>query len=216
MKAVLFASAAALLVPAAPASGRPPVGGLGQSHHASTGAAATNLLAVNGAQLGMTLEAWQLLPRGSDSRVNPACFVSARLPSGLPRTVTAPSASTLVCSYVARYGKTVLPQSFPLTATFQARSPSYVFVGGRLSQIVFRTSVDAFNALDALFTARFGPPAQTIRDNAALGHGVTVPRVRREWRNAAEDLWVVDPASSLDQLTVRYSLATGRAAVPPS
>lgn len=185
---------------------------------ASQGLSTANPLGVNGARLGMTFQAWKALPpeAGSMSNVTASCADHPR-PSGLVRPVVlSPSPGDLICSYVAIYGQTVLQQSFPLTTAYLARRPAYAFVDGRLSQIQFHASINAFSDLDALATARFGAPVRTLRDTVDMGHGLKVARVRREWRHARQDVWIVDPSERLDQLLVRYGVAGAAPPLPQS
>jgi hypothetical protein len=163
MKALLFALVAATL-PVGVAHGQPAAGAGVKT--LSSAPPPADLLGVNGAQLGMTLEAWKALPykAGPTSHMTTSCMASPEPAGGVQRVQTSQRSNLFVCSYVTRYGQTVLQQSFPLTAAFLARSPSYAFVDGRLSRIEFHTSVNAFISLDALLTARFGAPVQTVRD----------------------------------------------------
>lgn len=218
MKVILLAFAAASLAPGAATQRQPAAGAAVNSPRPSPATPAADPLDVNGARLGMILQAWEALPynSGPTSHVTTSCTAQSRPQPGFQRVRASDRPGALVCSYVARYGETVLQQAFPLTASFLAREPSYLFLDGRLSGIEFRTSVNAFNHLDALFTARFGPPIQTLRDMLTTGYGLSIPRVRREWRTARADIWIIDPSARLDQLIVRYSLADATPSIPNS
>jgi hypothetical protein len=87
------------------------------------------------------------------------------------------------------------------------RDPKYDFVGGRLSRVEFRTSIDAFNDLTARFEARYGPANQTLRDDVETRSGLDLPRVRKIWRLPSGTVEIIDPATPPTQLDVQF---TGR------
>ncbi len=206
MKAARFVLATLCLFPGGAALGQSAADSGAKSTITTKPRSASDLLEVNGARLGMTLDAWRSLPYrpAPDSHLTTACTTEAGSARRLEMAQTPKRPGVLSCSYVARYGRIVLQDAFPLTETFLARTPHYTFIDGQLARIEFHTSVNAFNDLDALFTARFGPPVTTVRDNLNIGHGRKLPRVRREWRNAGTAVWIVDPSERPDQLIVRY------------
>ncbi|HZC16182.1 MAG TPA: hypothetical protein VE309_05430 [Caulobacteraceae bacterium] len=148
-----------------------------------------------GARLGMGLDAWKALayPGRNPAEVATACAAG---PVSTPGVV--------VCTYAQRAGSLDLPLSIPLSGTWLVRSPRYDFVGGRLSRIEFRTSIDAFNDLTARFEAKYGPATQTLNDNLTTRDGLNLPRVRKIWRLPAGSIEIVDPTTPPTQLAVRF------------
>ena len=148
-----------------------------------------------GAQLGMGLDAWKALayPGHGPNEVVAACAAG---PASAPGGV--------VCTYAQRAGSFDLPLSIPLSGTWLVRDPRYDFVGGRLSRIEFRTSIDAFNDLTARFEAKYGPATQTLNDDVTTRDGRDLPRVRKIWRLPAGSIEIVDPTTPPTQLAVRF------------
>lgn len=212
VRVLVSAIAAATLLAGSAALGQPLGGGAVKTLQT---APVGGPLAQSGARLGMSLDDWRSLPDRlwPSSHVVPSCVPDSGS-TGLSQGATSSPAGVLECSYRARDGKTLYQQSFPLFGSFVARAPSFAFVDGRLSQIRFRTSVDAFSRLDAWFTRQLGPPVQTMRDDVRFGQGFTFPRVRRHWRRGDVDVWLIDPSRRPDQLAVRYG-APGRGLAPP-
>ena len=100
--------------------------------------------------------------------------------------------------------KTTALSRLPCPGDLRARSPSFEFVGGRPSKMEFQASVDGFNNLDNWLTDRLGAPVQTVRHGVRFSHGPTFSRVRRHWRKAGVDAWLIDPSRHPEELTVRY------------
>jgi hypothetical protein len=184
---------------------------------APTAGQAAPALALKGARLGMTLAQWRALPFGGDTaqHISGLCADApapvgagrrkARKPPGQP--------PVLLCSYVARYGRVIVPESFALTPAFLARDPEYYFTGGRLSKIEFHVSVDGFNALVALFRGRYGLENQTVRDSVTIEHGLELQRVQKIWRLPGGSLRITDPSSVYNELLVQYE-ASGAGHLP--
>ena len=146
-------------------------------------------------------------PQGSTADVATACSNDAA-PDATSRASFDASGSgpqVVVCFYVARIGRYALAQDFPLTKTYLARSPKFTFVSGRLARIEFKSSINAFDDLVALFEARFGPASQTVRDQIRTPFGLTLPRVQNIWRRPDGLVRITDPSDSLDQLAVDFT-----------
>jgi hypothetical protein len=165
-------------------------------------------LRVNGAMLGMSLQAWKNLPppSGPESRAEPLCSddmatkqLAALSASGGERDPTA-----MVCVYASRYGSYVLPQSLPLTSRYRKREPRFLFVDGQLKEIRYLTSPDAFSALVAQMDAAYGPAISTLRDTQASTAGQRFS-VRKRWRTASGTVEIVDPAPDRAHLLVRVT-----------
>lgn len=168
--------------------------------------------AVGGAHLGMSLAAWKALPRapGLSARAVPSCSegtTNADL-AGVPRRPESPRRTTIICSYMARYGAMTLTQSVSLTAKYRARDPHFTFTDGRLSAVRFYTSIDAFNALTAKFIKAYGAPSTTIRDKTSFSDGALLPRVQMVWRWEGQSIRLTDPAGQPNQLEVNVSATT--------
>lgn len=151
-------------------------------------------LSFGGAMLGMSKADWlQLVPGG--------------VTAGRAAATCAPAPdATVSCTYATRYGQETLPQAIPLSGGYLAREPTYVFVSDRLRRIEFRTSLNAFNALDARFTQRFGPPSLTLRQTLPAHSGPKLNRVVRAWRAPGGVVRIIDPSTArLDSLSVVYT-----------
>ena len=159
------------------------------------------------AWLGMTLAQWRALRRADegDGHVSASCTGVAGGDGAGPLKIaaSAPPRSAEVCSYIDRYGRIALPQSIALTSTYRTSNPEYYFVGGALSKIEFRVSIDAFNALVAQFRARYGWESRTVRDSVTAS-GMVFPRVQKVWRLPNGSIRIVDPSSRYNDLLVRY------------
>lgn len=185
----LGASAAARAQSPGPAPQSPP----GPAHEDG------QTLQFKGARLGMTIAQWKALPYpgGASTHVETACVDS-------PNRSADPGARVVVCSYVTRYGRIELPQSFAFTATRLARDPSYAFVDGKLARIEFQTSIDAFDELDARFATLYGhgQDGQTLRDQHA-----DVARVQKIWRTPGGTVRIIDPSPRPSLLSVQFTSA---------
>jgi hypothetical protein len=171
--------------------------------------AASGSLEFNGARLGMSLSEWKLMPRaeGSPADVTATCSDEA-VPDSASRvkfSTSAPAPPLVVCSYAARLGGYMLSEDLPLTKTYFARNPKYYFLSGRLAKIEFRSSINAFGDLVAVFEAKFGQESQTIRDQIRTPFGLKLPRVQKIWRLPDGLVRIVDPSASLDQLVVDFT-----------
>ena len=156
-------------------------------------------LSFGGASLGMSKADWlQLVPSGvTTGRAAASCA---------PAAGVAAAGAAVSCTYATRYGQVTLPQAIPLSGGYLARAPTYVFVGDRLRRIEFRTSLNAFNALDARFTQRFGPPSLTLRQAVPTHSGPKLDRVVRAWRAPGGVVRIIDPSTARpDSLSVVYT-----------
>jgi hypothetical protein len=162
-----------------------------------------------GARLGMGLAEWKALayPGRNPAQVQTLCSDDSTGTAGGHLGAGAPGqgAQTVVCTYTSRLGSVTLPLSFPLTNIYLVREPKYDFVGGRLSRVEFRTSIDAFNDLTARFEARYGPASQTLRDDVTTRDGFDLPRVRKIWRLPSGSVEIIDPSTPPTQLAVQFS-----------
>ena len=104
----------------------------------------------------------------------------------------------------------------PIDGGFYARRTRYVFRDGRLSEIGFMTSPNAFDAVVARIDAQIGPAQQTRRDTVRV-FGRTLPRVRMRSSGSAGAVTLVNPAAT-GVLTVDYAAGTAQSggSAPPS
>jgi hypothetical protein len=162
-----------------------------------------------GARLGMTIAAWKALPYPGRSKAHVIAACSDDPSAVIRDALTAESGrrrgGAIVCAYITHYGQKVLVQPFALTKVYFARTPLYEFVGGKLSKIAFRTSIDAFNDLMARLQSRYGPVNQTVRDEVNLRDDLRVPGVKEIWRRSDGMIDIDDPsASAPNDLTVQF------------
>jgi hypothetical protein len=170
------------------------------------GGAAAAPLAFGGATIGMSLSAWRALapPDGVDPTARPACSSDTRVvaagssalsPALLP-------GGEVACAYASVYGRTVLISAAPLAGRYVADDLRFVFAEGRLDEIDFRTSVDAYNVVEAQLSARYGPPTATTRVWAQTAIG-RLARVQQTWSASGGTVTLTDPAKPLSDLQVR-------------
>jgi hypothetical protein len=163
--------------------------------------AAADLFAINGAKLGMSLQAWQALPRPGPAPDHVATECKPVAP-GAVRAV----GRDLECRYVAKYGAYALPTSFPLIGHGRIRRPVFEFVAGRLAAIRFRTTTDVFSQVMLVLRRTYGPPKRIVRDTVRI-EGVDLPRVQASWCGAGETITLTDPSPNPDRLAVRIAAA---------
>jgi hypothetical protein len=167
---------------------------------------AADIFAINGAQLGMSLQAWQALPRpgpAPDHVVTKCNWIGA----GVARRSPA-AGRRLECRYVAKYGPNELPVSFPLSERIRIRKPVFEFVGGRLSAVRFRATTNAFSDLMAILHRGYGPPQRIVRDIVRV-EGLGLPRVQATWRAAGVTVTLTAPSPNPNRLEVRLGVASG-------
>jgi hypothetical protein len=104
----------------------------------------------------------------------------------------------------------------PLGGGYFARALDYRFIGGRLAQIRFRSSVDGFAFVVAKFKHDFGAPAGELRDDINL-YNHQFPHVAFTWRNGRSTIQMSDPATP-DQLevTITFDADKSRLAGAPA
>lgn len=89
----------------------------------------------------------------------------------------------------------------PLGGKYFAREPAYRFVGGRLAQITFHSSIDGFSWVTARLKKDNGQPSDIRRDTVRL-QGVSLPHVLMTWKNGRSTIALDDPVQSISQLDV--------------
>jgi len=175
---------------------------------APVSACAATTPSFNGAQLGMSLSAWRSLapPEGAGPDALPSCSDDSRVATIAhnPLSATLSDSGVVTCAYVDRFGHTVLPHSMRLDATYRADDVQYRFDRGRLAEIRFRASVDAFSDVMSLLERQYGPPTATVRDEVRTPDG-RFARVTQIWRTADDAITLVDPSDALTQLEVSLS-----------
>jgi hypothetical protein len=154
-------------------------------------------LEFQGARLGMSLKDWQAVPvpLGAGPDAIPVC--TDREPSlhitSYPLSAREVRTGVVLCSYKARFGHDVLTHSIDVDRNFSAQSVAYVFRRGRLDQIRFVASTDAYGDIRRLFGLR------PLSGGAAIG-GRGVGRTRT-WRVAGGAV-KIGPGPNPSELTV--------------
>jgi len=196
--ALLLIMGAAAQATTAPAVQRRPGGGLAVP------------AALSAARLGMSLGEWKALPfpGAPDARVQPVCSNDPGAGRGdfLALSASDRRAGAVVCGYAARYGTFALSEALPLDQRYLATRVRYVFVGGRLAQIRYRASRDAFDDLIAILKSAYGPPRATQRDTMKTSMG-RLDRVQMTWSAPTSRAVLTDPADSALDIGVQVSAA---------
>jgi hypothetical protein len=191
MNPVLLATVAVALVGPSPAQTEAPV-------------------AFDGAALGMSINDWKSLPlpAGVGPDATPACapVTTAKPIPGRPLAAMTQRVNEQACAYDARFGHDILPHSIQLDARYRATGLRYLFVAGRLSEIDFSASVDAYSDVMAMLDSGFGTPSRTVRDSVRTSVGL-FPRVHQTWRTPGGDVDLVDPGPDPVALSVRFTAA---------
>lgn len=102
----------------------------------------------------------------------------------------------------------------PLGGGYFARDLDYRFLDGRLVQIRFRSSVDAFSWVTARLKKDDGQPTAIARDELAHS-GKRLPHVTMTWKNGRSTIALSDPAPSLIQLGVTITRDAAASRLPP-
>lgn len=152
-------------------------------------------LGFDGATLGMSLADWKTLTPPADAGVD-----------AQPVCTPQPTPGQVACAYDSEVGHETLPLQLRLDDRYRARNVAYVFTSGRLTEIRFSTSVDAYSDVVAMLTTRYGPPSRTQRDTIKSEVG-RLQRVRQVWRTPAGVVSLADPAPTPTALTVRMDAA---------
>lgn len=174
---------------------------------------AASPLAFKGAELGMTMEAWRSLsaPAGAGPQAKPICSDDARLAGDAAsplRAADKPADDVVVCSYGDVYGQDVLLRSIQLDPAYRALDVRYLFARGRLTEIQFDASIDAYDDVMNLLTKSYGPPTATIRDSIRSSIG-RLERVRQAWRTPGGTIRLDDPSPTLTGMIVRFVAPEG-------
>jgi hypothetical protein len=88
-----------------------------------------------------------------------------------------------------------------LGGKYFAREPTYRFLNGRLAQIRFHSSIDAFSWVTARLKKDDGQPSAIRRDTVRL-QGVDLPHVLMTWKNGRSTITLNDPVETISQLDV--------------
>jgi len=97
----------------------------------------------------------------------------------------------------------------PIGGGYLARDLTYRFVGGRLAQIRFHSSIDAFAFVVARLKHDFGEPSDIHRNDVSLD-GRVFPHVAFVWRNGRSTTRMSDP-NTAGQLAVEITLDAAKA-----
>lgn len=165
------------------------------------------IVGLPGIQLGMTLDAWQALPfpGKSTAKIEPVCANDGADPAGEQvRAASDRQPGVVICAYLGRYGRFVVPEPIDLGPRVQARRMRFTFVKGRLQSIEYHVSTDVFDDLTNRLTKRYGQPSKVARDNVRTEAGV-FPRVRETWTTPRGVLEVTDPVRPFNELSVSLS-----------
>jgi hypothetical protein len=167
-------------------------------------------LSFEGAVLGMTLGAWKSLspPPGVGPTAAADCGpgVVAALRANRIAAAT-PDAGEATCAYDARFGDAVLLHSAKLDDHDRIEALRYRFTDGRLSEIDFTASVDAYNDIVARLTHDYGPPSRTDRGSVRTSVR-RFAQVQKTWSAAGGVVTLTDPTDNPLRLSVRIAGAS--------
>ena len=180
-------------------------------------------LSFKDAQLGMTLAEWRSLapPEGAGADALPACSDDPRIVTRAynPLSATLRASDVVDCGYEDLFGQTALPHSILLDARYRANDLQYRFIRGRLAEIRFEASIDAYNDVTAMLEHQYGPPNKMTRDFAHNADGRSA-RVTQTWWSPSGEIMLVDPSDDPTQLQVSMTAPDGgqahRAIASPS
>jgi hypothetical protein len=165
-------------------------------------------LSLKGAELGMTLTEWRSLapPEGVGPDAIPACSDDPRIATLAhnPLSAALQARGTVTCAYLDLLGHTALPNSIHLGGAYRASDLQYLFVRGRLGEIRFKASIDAYSVVTAMLEQQFGPPNQSMRDQVRTADG-PFARVVQTWRSPSGEIVLADPSDEATQLQVSMS-----------
>jgi hypothetical protein len=169
--------------------------------------ASARSLSFDGAVLGMTIGEWRALspPPGVGPSAAADCgpgIVAALRESRV--AAATPAAGQITCAYDARFGDDVLLHSAKLDDRYRIDALRYRFTGGRLSEVDFTASVDAYNDIVARLTHDYGAPTATIRGFTRTSAG-RFAQVRQTWRADGGVVTLTDPTNNPLRLSVRIA-----------
>ena len=174
------------------------------------------VLEFKGSRLGMSLAAWRSapFPGVTPTPVRPVCSDddpahAGRL--GLLVSATDRTASQVVCTY-AFTGLGGPREPVPISDGLFARAIRYTFRGGRLAEISYLASPNAFDALVARIDAQMGPSTSTTRDALRMRSAAWLPRVRMRWLGRAGTVTLTDPVADTGMMAVDYAAPAPRPA----
>jgi len=164
-------------------------------------------LSFDGAALGMTIGAWKSLspPPGVGPSAAADCepgIVAALRESRIVAATPGPGHAT--CAYAARFGDDVLLHSARLDDRYRIDGLRYQFTRGRLSEVDFTASVDAYNDIVMKLTHDYGAPTATER-SITRAAGRRLPQVRQTWRAQGGVVTLTDPTDNPLRLSVRIA-----------
>ena len=187
------------------------LGGAGAAHLTSAApppvaAQSAGPLSFDGAHLGMTLGEWRALapPPGVGPTAAADCGPGIVAALREARVTTTASTGQTVCAYDARFGDDVLLHSAKLDDHYRIDALRYRFTDGRLSEVDFTASVDAYNDIVARLTHDYGQPTSTVRDFTRIADG-RFAEVRQTWRADGGVVTLTDPTSNPLRLSVRIA-----------
>ena len=162
-------------------------------------------LAFKGAELGMSIGDWRSLPppEGVGPSATPACSGDASIAriAHNPLSATTQANGLETCAYVDVLGDTVLPHTVLLDQAYRASDLRYLFDRGRLSEIRFGASIDAFSDVMVMLRGQYGPPTSIVRDSVLTPDG-RLARVTEVWRTVDGDVTLTDPSAEPTKLNV--------------
>jgi hypothetical protein len=177
--------------------------GLAAAHLTMAQPPPTAPLSFDGAKLGMTIGEWKALAPPPGVGPVAAADCGPGIAAALQEEIAAASQSSgrSTCTYDERFGAGVLLHSAKFDDRYRVDGLCYRFVGGRLREIDFTASIDAYNDIAAQLTREYGPPATTVRDVLRTSAG-RFPRVRQTWRGPG-GVSLTDPTNDPLRLGVR-------------
>ncbi|HWF76538.1 MAG TPA: hypothetical protein VN694_05110 [Caulobacteraceae bacterium] len=164
-------------------------------------------LSFDGAHLGMTIGEWRALapPPGVGPTAAADCGPGILAALREARVTTAAQGTgQTVCAYDARFGDDVLLHSAKLDDRYRIDALRYRFIGGRLSEVDFTASVDAYNDIVAKLTHDYGRPTSTVRGFTRTSDG-RFAEVRQTWRADGGVVTLTDPTYNPLRLSVRIA-----------
>ena len=91
-----------------------------------------------------------------------------------------------------------------LDAHYRASDLRYLFVRGRLTQVQFKASIDAYNDVTTMLEHQYGPPTRTTQEQAHGPDG-RFARVIETWWSPLGQIVLTDPSDQRTELQVSLS-----------